>query len=797
MTFKVAARTVLQLGAELISSDAVAFYELIKNAFDARSPRVEINVVNRIPHESIRLIRDKISNAAKNSDGGRSIANSSLAQLKNLIIKEIDVSAPDAKGFSQSIEKVSILEDFDLLLNEANYIDIIDKGEGMSLRELRDNYLTIGTRARLEQREEQASIPGARPILGEKGLGRLSAMRLGSRLKVTTSKADEPRWNVLEVDWNLFSNASDKFIEDIEISPEVGAQKEDPGVSGTTIHISDLQAEWSREKLETIARDEFSRLTDPFIPRSRYPITLRFNGGAVPVLSFDKLLFQHAHAIVNGELRFDAQKSPHLIGSIEYTNRNRQKTFEENEINLVSLTGMPPIVIQELGPFKFQFYWFNRRLLTKAAGVPDAKRVRDLVNQWAGGLMLYRDGFRVHPYGSPEDDWLNLDRSALAAPGYKVNRRQVIGKVDISAHENPKLVDQTNREGLRDTEEKTALIKILQHVLISEFRTFLDAVDSEVGARDLLSFDEVEERVSIQEKKIDESVRILVKRYPEVANDIEVIGGIQKAADDIRSLMKEAAEIAEEYEKGRTELLHLAGIGLMVEIIGHELNRAAAHAIRTLDSSKRTDLPPNVLSLFDTLKEELKTLEKRLRILDPLATAGRQVKQTFDVVDWVREILQTHSAQFDRHGIICELQTMPNRANAQLPIRAVKGMIVQILENLISNSVYWLSQQKRLHPAFKPKITVRIDTKTKQIEFTDNGPGVSPNRKDEVFQPFVTTKPPGKGKGLGLYISREIAEYNNANLYLSDERTIRSNSLNTFVLILEARKHDRKPSNPE
>ena len=49
MTFKVAARTILQLGSELISSDSIAFYELIKNGFDAGSSRVEIEFLIRIP----------------------------------------------------------------------------------------------------------------------------------------------------------------------------------------------------------------------------------------------------------------------------------------------------------------------------------------------------------------------------------------------------------------------------------------------------------------------------------------------------------------------------------------------------------------------------------------------------------------------------------------------------------------------------------------------------------------------------------------------------------------------------
>ena len=81
------------------------------------------------------------------------------------------------------------------MIREANYIDIDDDGEGMSAKTFREVYLTIGTSNRARQRarelvRERADHPkegeSHRVILGEKGLGRLSAMRLGDAMEVTT-----------------------------------------------------------------------------------------------------------------------------------------------------------------------------------------------------------------------------------------------------------------------------------------------------------------------------------------------------------------------------------------------------------------------------------------------------------------------------------------------------------------------------------------------------------------------------------------------------------------------------------
>ena len=798
MHFRVAARTILHLGAELISSDDIALYELIKNAFDAGSRRVDINAVIRIPHDAHTELRARLEEEIEREKpvkGKKQQPDVIIVDvLQEQIISQIDNSAPDADIYQEQVQEATSLEELQYLLEEANYIEIIDTGEGMSLKDLNDIYLTIGTRSRLEQRENQRqhvagkggkTASSVKPILGEKGVGRLSAMRLGNRLFVKTSKKGESRWNVLEIDWSLFSHESEDLIEDIEITPKHGEVKEDANISGTTIYISSLTSGWTEGKLTTIANYEFSKLTDPFTPKSRYPIALRLNGELITIPRLDEIVFRYAHATVEAEFFIDKVVGPKLVGRVNYLLRRKQKTFSLEGAHLLSSAEVSSLrTLHSLGPFKVLLYWFNRRLLTASQGVAEVKRIKDLVDIWAGGLMVYRDGFRVYPYGDPNDDWLDLDRIALASPGYKVNRRQIIGKVEISSFWNPCLVDQTNREGLRESSEKRALVKMLQHILSTQFRTFLNKVDEEVQAREPLRFDEIEARVEIQERQVQGSLRLLRQRHPEEAALINQLG---ESLEVIQGLIKEAKELADSYDKGRTQLVHLASLGLMVEIIAHELNRATSNTIATLSSAGDGNVSHNVGSLFNTLETQLKTIQKRLRILDPLSTSGRQVKDTFDLVDWIREILNSHSGQFRRHSIRLRFNVEPETARESLRITAVKGMFVQILENLIGNSVYWLKQQRIIDRTFKPELTVVIHTRKREISITDNGPGIDPELRETVFQPFVTTKPPGEGKGLGLYISREIAEYNSAILYLSDIPTIHPDKLNTFVLALDVK----------
>lgn len=178
------------------------------------------------------------------------------------------------------------------------------------------------------------------------------------------------------------------------------------------------------------------------------------------------------------------------------------------------------------------------------------------------------------------------------------------------------------------------------------------------------------------------------------------------------------------------------------------------------------------------LEEQLVTLHKRVSAFDELTGEKRQTKTKFELNELVQSVLASHSREFERHQI-----TAIFTPGAPYEIKAVKGMMIQILENLVANSCYWLKQQAKYEPGFKPAIHFEVDKRRKTLTVSDNGPGVDPARRERIFKPFVTTKPPGQGRGLGLYISREVAEYHNWTLEMGEEvGEYRDGRLNSFVL---------------
>ena len=263
-------------------------------------------------------------------------------------------------------------------------------------------------------------------------------------------------------------------------------------------------------------------------------------------------------------------------------------------------------------------------------------------------------------------------------------------------------------------------------------------------------------------------------------NEASILAELWEGIDNMKAVMDQVRQLAREYEGGRTQLLSLASVGLTVEILAHELNRATETALLTLTHLSTLDLNDVTVKSLNGLGAQLKTLQKRLRVLDPLSTSGRNRKEKVDLAQLVTDVLKSHAEHFEREGVQAVFRVLPN-SSSRLILKVVPGMIFQVLENLISNSLYWLRQQKRITPEFQPRLVLELDTVSKELRFSDNGPGISDGEKDKVFEAFFTKRPAGEGKGLGLFISREIAKYHSAELRLEPDE---EDMLRTFVLDL-------------
>lgn len=779
--FEVNARTVLELGSELISSDPIAFYELIKNGIDAGTKNgVEIHfriVLGSQRYKEIRSKIDLIIQEHKPCDSNK------LNALKKLLLanlntdsemlfekaNELVTNADTINELSGALEKVDRL----------NSITISDTGSGMSLNELKEIYLVIGTSSR--KSEVDAAVAGEKshsPFLGEKGIGRLSAMRLGEHLSVKTTKSSDRHYNLIDIDWSEFNDISKK-IEDIIIKPRVGDEKKEPSFSGTEIKIQKLNANWTEKRVERIAKDEFSLFMNPLCEASGKRIAVFWNGKRINFSRIERNFLSHSNAHLIGKYRV-GNDGPELKLRIELKNLgfdhdNKVKTETVfNDILISSLVGQKSkrsrsrrdkrdiniSALDSVGSFDFELHWFNRKTLRKENTAEEFRTLRNLLDQWMG-VRLYRDGFRVYPYGSKEDDWLELDKSALASKSYSLNRLQLVGQVKIRRIQNPELIDQTNREGLRQTPEELILketIKFAVYCLREEMKRLTKQqkdIEEPFVVNETKDID-LENRMKV---KIQSIRKIVTSEHHYLVNDLDLMR--EEFAQNSLKARKHIANL----EKEADQLHALAGIGLMVEIVAHELNRTAEDAIHIINGLKRNPKQEDIGRRLESLRASMTSILKRLKILDPLSVAGRQRKEHFNLVELVDDILTAHESQLNRHQINLNLSS----SDTSVPVHAVKGMVVQVLENLISNSVYWMDIKKTLDNSFKPSLTISIGSNPPRIRFSDNGPGIPNQYKDRIFDLHFSLKEREKRRGLGLHIAREAAEHNGGALVLDQD----------------------------
>lgn len=781
MSFRISARTILHLGSELISSDGIAFYELIKNALDARSPQVRVSVLYRLDHAVYARILRKLGEDRGVPDWTPGPPRGVWSRYRQAALDGLVPDAPDVLDVESQLRGATTRDEFLTALREANRIDIDDNGEGMSRQILRDVYLSIGTAHRAEQKRDQRRRPARPPrpddrpdvILGEKGLGRLSAMRLGDKLEVLTGRAGGRTWNELEIDWNDFADAADADLSSVVVTPRRGGGK-DLDSSGTLIRISALRAPWSEDKLKNLALDHFSRLVNPLDPQTPMPLELSFNGEPVEIPAFADFLLEHAHGRLEATFHVEGPGAPRIEGRMEYLLHGRSDDLALSTLDLENLTDFEPETLLAVGPFDLKLHWFNRRVLTKIEGIGNLTVVRRILADWAGGVALYRDGYRVNPYGSLGDDWLDLDRDAFSTSGFKLNRGQVIASARITDRDNPHLVDQTNREGLRDSPQKRAFVAMLAST-VETFRLYLVGIDSDLRRARRVTPADALMRFRAEVERLEELLPDLETALAQANQGVPLARRISQILDQLRTSAGEVDSAAASAEEERGRVMHLASIGLMIEILAHELYRATNAGLRTIAQARRSRDAAATGTSLRVLDAQLRTLQKRLKVLDPLSTNARQTKEDFELAAWIEDIVGGFAERNRASRIAVRAVVRPS--GGRLQVRAVRGMFVQVIENLLTNSLYWVDQRHKQQVRAglaDPEademghITVELDTRRGRITVTDDGPGIPDARRETVFQPFFTTRTQKQGRGLGLYIAREIAEYHGGRLYLGD-----------------------------
>jgi signal transduction histidine kinase len=265
----------------------------------------------------------------------------------------------------------------------------------------------------------------------------------------------------------------------------------------------------------------------------------------------------------------------------------------------------------------------------------------------------------------------------------------------------------------------------------------------------------------------------------------EIIGAINEAAGSSVELLREQQERLASYltgyfgeakdalisaqtseiEKLREEVdrnLELVQLGLAVEIIDHDLNKLfsgiRASLARLHNLLRNT---PRATHHVEDLRSSFIHLEQRFRQMSPIYRGSYRVKTEIDgkrIFLYCRDFL-------DHQIRSVNIKLEASEAFLTFRIREVEAVIFPVFINLIDNAVYWLREMDG-------ERRILLDRRGDVITICDTGPGIHPTAHEDVFEPFLTTKP--GGRGLGLYIARANLQRYGHSIWVTNDPAYRS-----------------------
>lgn len=627
---------------------------------------------------------------------------------------------------------------------ESATLEIRDDGHGMTreillgpwLEPATDHKSAEGTGALGGERS-----PKGRRRLGSKGVGRFAAQRIGSKLELRTRATGSMTELAAWFDWTALEQG--KYLDELRI-PWREQQPTHLDDQGTVLRITDLRDRWTPDRFEKLKLG-LSRLISPTIEED-FSIEITINGAHEEIQSAVDL--KEAMYSVTGEV----EKGGHC--TIRYSDLNGDEEVWERTVL------WPEDSDQTCGPFSFRIAAWDLdsaplRYFLKQTGKKMGLRDFRKVVRDHSGIALYRDGFRILPYGEPDNDWLRLDRRRVNNPTMRLSNNQILGTIHLSADENPHLRDQTNREGLVTNEAYTHLQEAVLELLgYLETRRF--------AARRAMDIDwqrKTSNLPSIEGEESDRLDSLLDSIRKDGGGDADAVSEIRQAFEDIREASAETVR----YYAGMATSGQLAG--LIFRQLRHPIRQVRSDldlAIDELDHGPPSgeDLEDLGLSLKSAL-QHLRTMEKRMEKLDPLAIGGRgrRVKD-IHLCEALRDVLEAYEDEFDRNGVALDFEEDP-----ELVVRTNQEIAQQVLSNLIDNALFWASQGE----ANTPIVSVRPSPRGFSV--WDTGPGIPKKMRRVIFEPHFTTR--DGAHGLGLTLVKDLLKTIGGRVRLADPGSAR------------------------
>ena len=484
-------------------------------------------------------------------------------------------------------------------------ISVIDDGEGMSLDVVRDIWFVPGHDHKAQKKERGETTRLGRSPIGEKGIGRFAAHKLGNMISVVTRADGEPEV-VVEIDWDRLT--ATKYLSEAKAvirtrRPEVFAGDR----TGTSITVSELRNQtWTRGDLRRLYRDLVS-ICSPFDAAGEFEVGIDIPGRSGELSDIPDASEILARAPWYFEFRFDGDEfdwsyefrpPARLHRRIE----SRTKTSGDEASLLIQYRDgksdstksvADASMLDGIGPISGKFYAFDRS--PDLLGQQSEKQLIKGYLDENGGVRIYRDGIRVYNYGEEDDDWLSLDYRRFQTPTRRISRNNVLGAISLGVPGSVGLVEKTNREGFVENDAFTRLVALVSgafHVLEMERAIDKEAIRKTARKSADIEFDRIRDPIN-EIRKIATREKVYAALDPSIRK-------LERNYNQLRETMLQAglsglglATVFHEIQHGVTSLLRQAKSGAGLEEIvtqAQELEQLLAGIAGLLRKSEKTSL---------------------------------------------------------------------------------------------------------------------------------------------------------------------------------------------------------------
>jgi signal transduction histidine kinase len=622
-----------------------------------------------------------------------------------------------------------------------------DDGVGMAEADIRESWMRLSTGTKLEH---PLSGLYQRSRAGRKGIGRFAVQRLGAELVLETKPGGENTGYRVTFDWERDYPQGASLSQ---ISNRLERFSKQADEQGTRLVIKNLRDPWNDQAIGRVWRSVL--LLQPPFPVHRSRTVLGIDPGFGVTIngtteaeskrewSIEKKFLDYAIAVISGKVDAEGVATFNLDS----------KRLEVRE------THQPAqrfLVLGEL-EFKAHYFVFDARVVPGLA----VRTITEFARTY-GGVRVYRNGFRVPPYGEPNDDWLKLAfdtaRRTLLIPSNNFN---FFGQVMLDVEHNLLLEETSGREGLIENEA------------FSELQAFV-RTGLEWGAKRV---------ASLRERKVDpgktrkpKDIEVPGRPSAALTSVISAVSSLAADSGDLRTAelieelerVKEAQQVFEEEVEAERErairyeemLRILASLGMSIAVFGHEIGGALTIVGAEIAQLKQKVRTAKAQALdFSAVEDAVARLADLGRyIVDVMSNAESRELVSVPLYAAITRFVEQFSTYLDKQGVGFETSIEPQYLRT-IPIH--RSELDAVLFNFMTNALKAMRRANVAHGRIRVSAERRENLAV--LSFQDNGTGIPEDLHERIFDAFYTTtdyvpdEVAGPGSGLGLKIISDIA----------------------------------------